>query len=253
MSLRTPEAGGIEPIELSQDLPLPLYLQLAKHLRNQITSGKLAEYDALPGERELADRFGVSRVTVRKALSSLTAEGLLNKRQGSGWFINSSTHVEQRLSALTSFSEDMASRGLQSGTVWLDRSVSRATPEEALLLNLRPGDQVARLNRLRLADKTPLAIELSVVPTKYLPDPFGFEGSLYQHLRNLGHPPHRALQRLSAVRLIPDLARQLELPEGAPALYIERRTFLEDGAPLEFVASHYRGDAYDFVVELNLT
>ncbi|MDD7911750.1 MULTISPECIES: GntR family transcriptional regulator [Pseudovibrio] len=253
MSINAPEASGIEPIELSPSLPLPLYLQLAKHLRNQITSGKLAEYNALPGERELAETFGVSRVTVRKALSSLTAEGLLNKRQGSGWFINNSPHVEQRLSALTSFTEDMSSRGLQSGTVWLGRSISHATPEEALALNLRPREEVVRLNRLRLADTTPLAIELSVVPTKFLPDPFAFDGSLYQHLRNLGHAPHRALQRLSAVRLIPDLARQLELPEGAPALYIERRTFLENGTPLEFVASHYRGDAYDFVVELTLT
>ncbi|WP_082735685.1 GntR family transcriptional regulator [Polycladidibacter stylochi] len=252
MAMSTKTADWLEAIKLSPTLPLPLYLQLAKHLRTAITNGKLNDDGALPSERELAEVLDVSRVTIRKALSSLTAEGLLNKRQGSGWFINQSPHVEQRLSALTSFSEDMAARGLRAEGIWLDRSLSTAMPEEALALNLRPGEEVARLHRLRVANGTPLAIEFCVVPTKYLPDPFAVDGSLYNHFRNLGHPPHRALQRLSAVRLIPDIARHLELPEGAPALYIERRTFLENGMPLEFVTSHYRGDAYDFVVELTL-
>lgn len=253
MSRSAVVTGVIEPITLSSDLPLPLYLQLARHLRGQITSGKLGDQEALPGERELAETFQVSRVTVRKALRALTEEGLLNKRQGSGSFINRSPHVEQRLSALTSFTEDMASRGLRSGSKWLSRTIARANPEEILALGLQPGEDVARLHRLRLADDTPLAIELSVVPVRYLPEPESVEDSLYQRLRELGFPPHRALQRLGAVRPPAEIARQLELPVDAPALYIERRTFLTDGSPLEFVRSHYRGDAYDFVVELTLT
>lgn len=253
MSRNTVGAAALEPIELSPDLPLPLYLQLARHLRNQITSGKLDEQEALPGERELAETFQVSRVTVRKALRALMLEGLLNKRQGAGSFISRSPHVEQRLSALTSFTEDMASRGMRPTSVWLSRAVAITTPEEALALGLRPGEEVTRMHRLRMADGTPLALEFSVIPTRYLPDPLQVEGSLYQHLRELGFPPHRALQRLSAIRLSPELARQLDVPDGVPALYIERRTFLENGQPLEFVRSHYRGDAYDFVVELTLT
>jgi GntR family transcriptional regulator len=252
MSRNVPSVSGIEPIVLSPDLPLPLYLQLARHLRNEIASGKLDEQGALPGERELAETFQVSRVTVRKALRALTAEGLLSKRQGAGSFVNRSPHVEQRLSALTSFTEDMASRGLRSASSWLGRVVASATPEEALALGLRPGEEVARLHRLRLADQIPVAIESSVVPARYLPDPLAVGESLYQHLRALGFPPHRALQRLSAVRLTPELATQLQVPDGAPALYIERRTFLENGQPLEFVRSHYRGNSYDFVVELTL-
>ncbi len=245
--------GEIEKVELSSELPSPLYLQLAKHLRLQITSGHLGENEALPGERELAEMFAISRVTVRKALSALASEGLLTNRQGSGWFTNASPHVEQRLSVLTSFSEDMQSRGFKPGVKWLDRNVTVANPVEALALNLRPGEEVARMNRLRFADNKPLCIELSVVSTRYLPDPLTVEGSLYKHLRKLGNAPHRALQRLSAVSLEPDHAELLELSEGAPALYIERRTFLKDGTPLEFVSSHYRGDAYDFIVELTLT
>lgn len=249
---RNPQATAVEPIELSPDLPLPLYLQLARHLRGLITQGKLDEMEALPGERELAETFQVSRVTVRKALRTLTQEGLLSQRQGAGSFINRGPHVEQRLSALTSFTEDMASRGMRPESTWLSRAVAASTPEEALALDLRPGEEVARLHRLRLADRAPLAIELSVIPLRYLPDPTAIEGSLYQHLRGLGHAPHRALQRLSAIRLPLELAKHLAVPVDAPALYIERRTFLESGAPLEFARSHYRGDAYDFVVELTL-
>ncbi|WP_042694494.1 GntR family transcriptional regulator [Azospirillum sp. B506] len=245
-------AAPFDPTALSDALPLPLYLQLARHLRSLIVEGRLTDQDALPGERELAETFGVSRVTVRKALRELIAEGLLHQRQGAGTFINHSPHVEQRLSVLTSFTEDIGGRGLKPESRWLSRSVATATPEEAMALGLRPGAEVVRLHRLRLADGTPLAIELSTLPTGFLPDPDLVQGSLYETLRGRGHPPFRALQRLSAIRLPVDQATLLGVPDGAPALYIERRTFLESGTPLEFVRSHYRGDAYDFVVELSL-
>jgi GntR family transcriptional regulator len=238
---------------LSRDLPTPLYLQLAQHLRDLISRSSPDNRAALPSERELAEIFRISRVTVRKALQTLAKEGLLDQRQGSGSYISSRPHIEQQLSALTSFTDDMASRGLASASIWLDRSIRRATPQETLSLSLRPGEAVARLYRQRLADGTPMAVEQSVLPVSYLPDPRAVEGSLYQHLRETGFPPHRALQRLSAVSLNHELAGLLGLPVGAPALYIERRTYLANGSPLEFVCSHYRGDAYDFAVELVLT
>jgi GntR family transcriptional regulator len=238
---------------LSGDLPLPLYLQLTRYLRDLITAGKLGHRDALPSERELAEMLDVSRVTVRKALRVLSDEGLLQQVQGAGTFVNHAPHVEQRLSTLTSFSEDMASRGLVAGSAWLQRVVSVATPEEALALGLSPGAKVSRLNRIRTANGAPMALELSAIPIRFLPDPSAVAGSLYEALRRRGHTPHRALQRLAAVRLTAQQAEKLGVAEGAAALYIERRTMLEDGTPLEFVRSQYRGDAYDFIVELNLS
>ena len=239
--------------ELSNDLPLPLYLQLARHLRSLVTEGKLGQGDALPGERELAERLGVSRITVRKAVRELSAEGLLQQRQGAGTFVNRGPHVEQRLRTLTSFSEDVASRGLKPGSVWLHRKVAVATPEETLALCLSPGSTVSRLHRLRTANGTPMALEMAVVPTRFLPDPEEVKDSLYDTLRRRGFTPFRALQRLTAIRLTPELAKQLDVPEGAAAFSIERRTMLEDDTLLELVHSHYRGDAYDFVVELSLS
>jgi GntR family transcriptional regulator len=252
MSSHPSAADSFDGGALSSELPLPLYLQLARYLRGQIVSGKLGHRDALPGERELAERFGVSRVTVRKALKELLDEGLLQQRQGAGTFVNRAPYVEQRLSTLTSFSEDMGSRGLTAGSVWLSRTVALATPEETLALGLRPGAMVSRLQRLRTANGTAMALELAVVPTLFLPAPGEVQGSLYETLRRRGFTPHRALQRLSAIQLSAEQAAQLGVGEGAPALYIERRTMLEDGTPLEFVRSQYRGDSYDFIVELNL-
>jgi GntR family transcriptional regulator len=98
-----------------------------------------------------------------------------------------------------------------------------------------------------------MAIELATVPCRFLPDPEVVGESLYEVLRGGGYPPFRALQRLCAVQLTSDQAALLQVSTGAAALYIERRTFLEDNTPLELVRSQYRGDAYDFVVELNLS
>jgi len=245
-------AEGGAPV-LSPERALPLYLQLAAHLQQLIVSGAIAAEDALPPERTLAARFGVSRVTVRKALARLNREGLLRQRQGAGTFVSRPPHVEQPLSALTGFTEDMQSRGLRAGSVWLERAVGPARPEEAMALALSPGQPVARLRRIREADGAPMALEEAVLPARLLPDPEAVEGSLYALLRGRGIKPQRALQRLSAILLSAEQAALLQVPPGSSALYIERRTFLPDGSSLEFVRSHYRGDAYDFVVELTLS
>jgi GntR family transcriptional regulator len=252
MSTHLSGADALDRGALSSALPLPLYLQLARYLKSMIVGGTFGHQDALPSERELAERLEVSRVTVRKALKELLDEGLLVQRQGAGTFVNRNPYVEQRLSTLTSFSEDMSARGMTAGSTWLYRKVTVATPEETLALGLSPGVLVSRLQRLRTADGVPMALELAVVPTRFLPDPTEVEGSLYAVLRRRGFNPFRALQRLTAIKLPVEQAEQLDMVEGAAALYIERRTLLEDGTPLEFVRSQYRGDAYDFVVELNM-
>jgi GntR family transcriptional regulator len=230
----------------------PLYLQLARHVRKLIAGGQLQVEQALPAERELADRFGVSRVTVRKALQELVDEGLLQQRARAGTFVSRGVHVVQALSALTGFTEDMRSRGLEPSSQFLYRGVATANPEETMALGLQPGETVSRLHRVRLIDGTPIAIEHATIATRFLPDPDTVRGSLYEKLRALGNAPHRALQRLSAIVLDAEQSKILDVPAGTPALSIERRSFLKDGRPLELMRSQYRGDAYDVIVELNL-
>jgi GntR family transcriptional regulator len=121
-----------------------------------------------------------------------------------------------------------------------------------MALGLSPGDHVSRVNRLRMADGTPLAIEHAVVPSRYLPDPSLVRQSLYAVLHEQGYMPSRALQRLHAVLLTEEQAALLHVPPQSPALYIERRSFTSSGEAVEFTSSYYRGDAYDFVAELTI-
>ncbi len=240
----------MKAIELRLDAsrPTPLYLQLESELRRVIQEGRWGLGEALPPERDLAEQLKVSRITLRKALARLEALGLLIRRQGSGTFV--AQRIEQTLSTLTSFSEDMRSRGLLPGSLLLEWGEYRAMPEEALALALSPGASVKRLLRVRMATSEPMALEQATLPAWALPKPDDEEASLYARLRAVGLRPVRALQRLRAVVAAEREAELLRVELGSPLLYIERVAYLQDGRPVEFTRSYYRGDRYDFVAEL---
>jgi GntR family transcriptional regulator len=235
--------------------PAPLYRALRDALRGMIETGLLAPGEAVPPEREIAERLRISRVTVRQAIAGLVEEGLLVQRRGSGSFVRDHARgrgSEQPLSRLTSFSDDMASRGRRVVSTWLERTIALATPEEAMVLGLATSERVARFHRLRAADGAPLAVELASVPARILPDPEAVGASLYAALAARGATPIRAIQRIRA-RALPDReAALLAASPGAPALYIERISRDARGAIVEFTRTHYRADAYDFVAELTL-
>ena len=227
----------------------PLYRQLERALRRAIEGGQIAADDALPPERDLAADFGVSRITVRKAIDGLVQEGLLVRRQGSGTFVR--VRVEKNFSKLTSFSEDMRARGRTPRSVWLKRSDGTVTPEEAMSLRSSPGTPVLRFHRIRYADDAPMALERATVLADCLPSIDAVESSLYEALERSGHRPVRALQRLRAVLFDAEQAELLAARERDPGLLVERIGFDYDGRAIEFSQSWYRGDTYDFVAELS--
>ncbi|HEY5289550.1 MAG TPA: GntR family transcriptional regulator [Caulobacteraceae bacterium] len=235
--------------ELGEQAPGPLYQQLHRALRQAIANKQLAPDEALPAERDMAQDLGVSRITVRKALDALADEGLVTRRHGAGTFV--AARVEKSFSKLSSFTEDMLARGRVPRSAWLRRSDGAVTPEEAMILGLSPATPVYRFSRIRFADDAPMALEHTTVPFFCLPSKEAVETSLYAALERHGHRPARALQRLRAVLFTDDQAQLLNVHQGAPGLLIERRGFLRDGRAVEFTQSYYRGDAYDFVAELN--
>jgi GntR family transcriptional regulator len=235
---------------LNTDDHSPLYIRLQKLLRDAITQRVLAQDSAIPPERELAEEYAVSRITVRKALEGLVEEGLLTRRRGAGTFVTG-VRVEKSFSKLSSFSEDMISRGRRPRSVWISRAVGAVTPEESMSLGLSPGAAVYRFHRIRYADETPMALEYSTIPGYCLPSIDAVETSLYGALERAGNRPTRALQRLRAVLFTPEQAEALHVAVGDAGLLIERRGFLRDGRASEFTLSYYRGDAYDLVAELN--
>ena len=226
-----------------------LYLQLQDTLRDAITSRRLAPDAAIPTERELAEEFKVSRITVRKAVDGLVYEGLLTRRQGAGTFVNK--RVEKSYSKMSSFTEDMISRGRVPSSKWLSKSAGLVNPEEALAMGLSPGTMVFRFNRMRFADGTSMGLDYATVPANCLPSLDAVTNSLYEALEAAGTRPVRALQRLRAVAFNAEQAQLLEIPVGSPGLLIERRGFLADGRPAEYTQSYYRGDAYDLMSELS--
>jgi len=226
----------------------PLYARLQRLLHDAIEAGSLEPGRALPSERELAKLASLSRVTVRKAITALVSKGLLTQRHGAGTFV--SERIVKSFSKLTSFTEDLRARGLKPRSRFLERGVGEVTPEEAMALGLSPGARVVRLYRLRFAGEEPLALERTTVPQSILSDPTDVKSSLYEALDRVGCRPGRALQRLRAVTVDPEQSRLLSIPRGAAGLMIERRAFLDDGRAVEYTRSLYRGDAYDFVAEL---
>ncbi len=237
--------GGID-----RDAPGPLYQRLHRALREAITDRRLRTDEALPAERDIATGLGISRITVRKAIDALVEEGLVTRRQGAGTFV--AARIEKSFSKLSSFSEDMVSRGREPRSVWLSRSTGTVTPEESMSLGLGPGTPVYRFNRIRFADDAPMALEVSTVPAFCLPSADVVDTSLYEALDATGNRPVRALQRLRAVLFTAEQAALLTLEAGAPGLLIERRGFRADGTSVEITQSYYRGDSYDFVAELNV-
>jgi len=247
-------AAFLQPAHWLRPNAGPRYAQLRRRLQDAIAEGVLAPSASLPPEREIAEITGLSRVTVRNAMQELVDKGVIVQRQGSGSFVaERAARVEQSLLTLTSFTEDMAARGMETSSVWLERGIVRAQEQEIEALGLDPGASVARLYRLRAADGRPLALERASLPVALLPNPLEVETSLYQVLARDGHRPARAVQRFTALNLGQEEAGLLDVAPGAAALSIERSSYLDSGQAVEFTQSIYRGDAYDFVAELRLS
>lgn len=226
----------------------PIYMQLAHRLRQQIEEGDINAGEALPSERELCKIMGASRVTVRKAIELLIEDGLLSRRQGSGTYVT--PRIQAPGSFLSSFSEDAEARGETTDTIWMMKVIAGATEEEARILELPTGADVARLSRVRMAGGEPLAIENAVVPAEMLPDMARLGNSLYQALDQRGNRPVIGQQKIRAALAGPTEASLLCVPENTEILRIERLTRRADGRPVELTRSAYRGERYEFVSEL---
>jgi GntR family transcriptional regulator len=226
----------------------PLYLQLSNKLAAAIHSGIWQPDEALPSERTLSDQLAISRVTARKAIDILCERGLLTRKQGSGTFIT--PKLEQPLSKLTNFSEELRQRGFAPGSQWLSRETGIAAPEEILSLGLSPNMIVSRLKRLRTADNVVMAIESSTLPAQYLPNPKLVTDSLYGYLETQGAAPIRALQHIRAVNATPEQAKLAGIKHGAAMLFITRVGYHANGSAIELTHSYCRSDYYDFVAEL---
>lgn len=236
---------------LDRSSPLPLYYQLRNVLLEQIESGSLVPGDTLPTERELIDRFGVSRITVRQALNSLMADGLLYRQRGLGTFVRRN-RIEQELSSLTGFSEEMISRGLVPSARVISAEIVEADADVAAKLSIAPGQRVFRMVRLRLATGDPMALDLN-----YLPADIGerllkedLTEALYSLFGRMGVELDWADQAIQAAPADELMAHHLGVKKGTPVLLMERVVSATDGRVVEFSRTAYRSDRYIYRVRL---
>jgi len=207
----------------------------------------------LPSERQLAERFDVARMTVRGAIDGLITRGLLYRAQGQGTFVARPRFAQSE--ALTSFSEDMRSRGLTPGATVRGRDVIAADAVIAGRLEVAEGDPVVRLERLRTADRQPMALERAYLPLRRFPGLDALDladTSLYEALRrNWEVAVHNAEQRVHPVLLRAGDAALLDVEAGQPGLAFHRCTRDAAGVVIEYVVSLYRGDRYEVRTHLH--
>lgn len=237
---------------LDKQSPIPIYIQIEEQLKQQIQQGDFPVGASIPSERELSERFAVSRMTVRQSITKLVNDGLLYREKGRGTFVVS-PKVEQPLNGLTSFTEDMESRGMVPSSKLIGFDILEPESDVAQELQLNEGDQVYFVERIRFADDKPMAIERTYLPVKHFPDltEESFQGSLYAVIENqqqlkISH----ATQRMEAGLVKKEDAGLLHIQPPAAILLIERISFLEGDLPFEVVRSTYRADRYKFTTEI---
>jgi GntR family transcriptional regulator len=208
--------------------------------------------DALPSERRLATDLGVSRPTLRAVIDELVREGLLLRRHGSGTYV-----AEPKIAlplTMTSFSEDMARRGMRPSSRVVSFELQSAGAKLGQRLQISPVDEVWVITRLRLADDETMAIEWLHAPRKLLPELRREElatHSFYELLRvRRGIVIASGTQTIEPTVTSPEEAELLSVPVHSPAFLFERTTQSEQGEVVEFVRSVYRGDRYRLVTEL---
>jgi GntR family transcriptional regulator len=234
---------------ISRISPLPLYFQLKEFIKNEIEAGRWSIGDLIPPEREFEDRFGLSRTTIRQALGELEHEGLLYRIQGKGTFV-SEPKIETSLARMMSFTEEMTERGVVPGAKLLEFEEIALPPTYAKLMKAAPSEKVIRIERARLADDQPVALQVS-----YVRGVFGLQldrtyfergGSLYAALEQQGFRLSGAEETLQAVLAGEREAHLLGIDVGAPLFLMERLWHLADGNILGYGRMLYRGDRYKY-------
>jgi GntR family transcriptional regulator len=247
-----PRVPGRKPPKLVRGPGVTVHGQIEDWLADAIAAGRLAPGDRLPTEQDLAAWLGVSRMTLRHALAELAQRGLVTRTVGraGGTFV-AEPKLEQDLTILAGFSEQLRRHGLVAGARVLAATEIPASAAAAAALDIAVGDPVYEVRRLRLAAGQPILIEHSLFPARHCPGLLEsrLDGSLYEMLeQKYGQRPHRAKEILEPVTAGVREAEALGVAEGAPLMLVERTAYAQSGTPLEYARDLFRGDRTRVVV-----
>jgi GntR family transcriptional regulator len=236
-------------------LPLslgPAAAELRDRLLGEISSGKLAPGQRLGAEREIAERLGVSRSTVRAALDDLARSGAIRRARGrTGGIFVAERKVERDLTSLAGLPTYLRRQGFQSDARVISTGMIPSDGETAATLGLGPEDLAHEIVRVRLADGEPISLERATFPVSRFPDLLdrSLSGSIYELLLNeYGVEAGEAEERIELISAGPAEARLLGVPEGAALVAITRTTWDSDGVAFEHSHDLFRGDRVRIVV-----
>lgn len=232
---------------------VPLYYQLASVLRELIASGRYGTGDRLPSEADLAERYGVSRITVRQTLKNLSEEGLIERRPGVGTFVTGKVPFTGTLELDRSIS-DLISMGMATSIRLLDLREIEAAPEEARQLQIPSGSSLTRCERIRYYEDEPYCHIVNRMPVEIgsrIDRENWEQGSVLKHLEEeLSIQLGDARQTLRATLADATQARHLDVPIATPLLQVDYFIRSEEGTPVEWARLHYRTDIYSFSLHL---
>ena len=234
---------------------IPKYYQLANILRQQIENGDFQPYDTIPSERQLEQRYNLSRPTIRQAIDLLSRQGYLYRVHGKGTFV-SPPKLQKGMLELTSFSEDMRKRGLKPGQRILEFGYVK--PDSKIRQQLVIPDKekkVLRIKRLRYGDEEPMGLQDSFLALDSAQtitrEEIEEKGSIYVILQEkFGIYPTEADETLEVTLATHEEAELLNIQEGSPLLLNERTLWSQDRKAIEFVRILYRGDRYKYFIRL---
>lgn len=239
---------------VSKQTPVPLYFQLKAQILKQIKNGALQVGDLIPSETEFCEVLGISRPTVRQALSELVAEGYLTRQKGRGTFVTKPKIDGRFFQKLESFNREMLQKGLTPSTKVLELEARPATPQVCQKLNIPEGGKTIYLRRLRFADGEPLVLLETFVPY----EPFAGllqedleRDSLYSLLEErYGACVTRVSREMEAVNATAAEARLLEIIRNQAICLVHTVAYTREGTPVEYSVARYRGDRNRFTIEL---
>jgi len=230
-----------------------LYSRVETVLAGEITDGDLKVGDQLPTEDSLIARFGVSRITVRRAIQNLVRRSLVEIRRGKGTFV-AAPKITQELTELSGFVEDMHALGRKPTARVIGKEIVTADASVASQLALTKGERVVRIRRVRLADGIPLSFDETYLPLeigrKVISDDLKLE-PIFSLLERKYHVPLiEAEYKLDAVPADAEVAAALKVKERSAIFRIERTSYSAGSRPVDYERLHYRGDLVRFVTRL---
>lgn len=231
---------------------VPAYIRIHDAIKKEIDEGVWEIGQRLPSERDLADDYEVSRMTLRQAITLLVEEGILERRVGSGTYV-ASHRVQEKMRGTTSFTEIVRSQGKTPSSQVVSYQRKPANETEIQQLQLKPSDYVVRMERVRYADNMPLVFEVASIPEKLIRE-FKREDiteHFFQTLTDNGYEIGKSQQTIYAKNASERVANYLKVPKNHAVLALTQVSYFTDGRPFEYVHSQYVGDRFEFYLENN--